>query len=117
MDWPAGHPLERIGRLSKAESLMFRGPDTDRLRRLMDLRGKRIGIGPIGLSLLFNAMALWHRFRLWRIDAHRVRANGTISLLFGAWVTVGEISEMPASAQHRAKLRYALRAFRNRRDR
>ena len=288
MDWPAGHPLELIGRLSKAESLVFLGPEADQIRGLTDLRGKRIGIGPsgsgtarlvrqvfaplaelnlrlsthsldeqlaqleageldlgamvidedaelltaavrdrklqllnlpaaevlarrlpftrvgqivagqydpvrllpgedkrvlrldtllvgnrcarrsvtqalmtvlatvapdfvrdnrdrpnwtglrwapaarsyldnegpdivgvyapwvvdlmptaswlqliFGLSLLFNAMALWHRFRLWRIDAHRVRAEGAISLLFGAGVTVGEISEMPASAQHR----------------
>jgi hypothetical protein len=54
-----------------------------------------------GLSLLFNAMSLWHRFRLWRVDAHRVRAEGAITLLFGTGVTVGEITEMPASAQHR----------------
>jgi len=32
MDWPAGHPLELIGRLSKAESLVFLGPDADRIR-------------------------------------------------------------------------------------
>jgi TRAP-type uncharacterized transport system substrate-binding protein len=288
MDWPAGHPLELIGRLSKAESLVFLGPDADRLRVLSDLRGKRIGIGPsgsgtarlvrqvfaplaeldlrlsthsldeqfakladgeldlgamvidedarllteavrdrqlqllnlpdadvlarrlpftrvgriaagqydpvrqlpgedkrvlrvdtllvgnrcarrsatqalmtvlstvfpdfvrenrdkpnwtglrwapaarsyvdnegpdvvgvyapwvvdlmptaswlqliFGLSLLFNAMSLWHRFRLWRIDAHRVRAEGAIALLFGAGITVGEITEMPPRAQHR----------------
>jgi hypothetical protein len=54
-----------------------------------------------GLSLLFNAMSLWHRFRLWRIDAHRVRTEGAISLLFGAGVTVAEITPMPPSAQHR----------------
>jgi len=288
MDWPAGHPLELIGRLSKAESLVFLGPDADRIRALSDLRGKRIGIGPsgsgtarlvrqvfaplaeldlrlsthsldeqlaklaareldlgamvidedarlltetvrdrqlqllnlpdadvlarrlpftrvgriaagqydpvrqlpgedkrvlrvdtllvgnhcarrsatqalmtvlgtvfpdfvrenrdkpnwtglrwapaarsyldnegpdivgvyapwvvdlmptaswlqliFGLSLLFNAMSLWHRFRLWRIDAHRVRAEGALSLLFGTGITVGEISQMPASAPHR----------------
>jgi hypothetical protein len=44
-----------------------------------------------GISILFNAMSLWHRFRLWRIDAHRVRAEGAISSLFGAGVTVEEI--------------------------
>jgi len=288
MDWPAGHPLELIGRLNKAESLVFLGPDADQIRVLTDLRGKRIGIGPsgsgtahlvrqvfaplaeldlhlsthsleeqfallaageldlgamvidedarllteavrdrrlqllnlpdadvlarrlpfthagqiapgqydpvrqlpgeakrvlrldtllvgnrcarrtatqalmtvlatlfpdfvrdnharpnhtglrwapaarsyldnegpdlvgvyapwvvdimptaswlqliFGYSLLLNAMTLWHRFRLWRIDAHRVRAEGAIARLFGAGVTVGEISEMPASTQHR----------------
>jgi hypothetical protein len=54
-----------------------------------------------GISILFNAMSLWHRFRLWRIDAHRVRAEGSISSLFGSGVTVWEITEMLASAQHR----------------
>src|SRR5215831_2650711 len=48
MDWPAGHALELIGRLSKAESLVFLGLDADRIRVLTDLRGKRIGIGPSG---------------------------------------------------------------------
>ena len=48
MDWPPGQALELIGRLSKAESLVFLGPDADRIRTLTDLRGKRIGIGPIG---------------------------------------------------------------------
>src|SRR5215468_1715841 len=48
MDWPTGQALELIGRLSKAESLVFLGPDADRIRELIDLRDKRIGIGPIG---------------------------------------------------------------------
>jgi hypothetical protein len=48
MDWPAGHPLEPIGRLSKAESLVFLGPDaaTCWLRLIF------------GLSLLCNPMVL-----------------------------------------------------------
>src|SRR5262245_43675107 len=48
MSWPASHPLELIGRLSKAESLVFLGRDADRIKALTDLRGMRIGIGPIG---------------------------------------------------------------------
>jgi hypothetical protein len=48
MDWPAGQALELIGRLSKAESLVFLGPDADRIRALTDLCDKRIGIGPMG---------------------------------------------------------------------
>ena len=48
MDWPTGQALELIGRLSKAESLVFLGPDADRIRELIDLRDKRIGIGSIG---------------------------------------------------------------------
>jgi uncharacterized protein len=46
--WPAGSTLELIGRLSKAESLVFLGRDADRIKSLPDLRGMRIGIGPIG---------------------------------------------------------------------
>ena len=48
MEWPAGHRLELIGRLGKAESLVFLGRDADRVRSLADLRGKRIGVGPVG---------------------------------------------------------------------
>ena len=48
MDWPAGSRLELVGRLPKAESLVFLGPQADRIKALTDLRGMRIGIGPIG---------------------------------------------------------------------
>ena len=48
LDWPAGSRLELIGRLHKAESLVFLGPQADRIKALTDLRGMRIGIGPIG---------------------------------------------------------------------
>jgi NMT1-like family len=48
MSWPVGHQLELIGRLSKAESLVFLGRDADRIKALTDLRGMRIGIGPLG---------------------------------------------------------------------
>jgi hypothetical protein len=54
-----------------------------------------------GVSILMNAMTMWHRFRLWRLEAHRVRAEGVIARLFGPGVTVGEIAEMPANEQHR----------------
>src|SRR5262245_51450165 len=53
-----------------------------------------------GISLLLNATAIWHRFRLWRIDANRVRAEASILPLFGAGVTVGEIAEMAPTAAH-----------------
>jgi TRAP-type uncharacterized transport system substrate-binding protein len=46
--WPAGSALELLGRLSKAESLVFLGRDADRIKSPSDLRGMRIGIGPIG---------------------------------------------------------------------
>ena len=48
LDWPAGSPLELVGRLPKAESLVFLGVRADRIKALTDLRGMRIGIGPIG---------------------------------------------------------------------
>jgi hypothetical protein len=56
-----------------------------------------------GISLLLNAMSIWHRFRLWRIDADRVRAEASILPLFGPGVTVGEIAEMTPSAAHEAQ--------------
>jgi TRAP-type uncharacterized transport system substrate-binding protein len=48
LNWPTGSQLELIGRLHKAESLVFLGPEADRIKALTDLRGMRIGIGPIG---------------------------------------------------------------------
>jgi uncharacterized protein len=54
----------------------------------------------LGVSLLFNAMALWHRFHLWRIDENRVRIESAIPPLFGPGVTVGEIAEMAPSDKH-----------------
>jgi NMT1 family protein len=179
--WPAGSSLELIGRLSKAESLVFLGWDADRIKSLQDLRGMRIGIGPmgsgtahvvrqvlaslaaldltlstqrldeqlvqlergeldlgamvidedaqrlveavrdrqlqilnlphadvlarwlqliLGFTLLNNAMAGWHQFRLWRIDAKRVRIESALLHLFNPGVTVGEIAEMPPRDQH-----------------
>jgi TRAP-type uncharacterized transport system substrate-binding protein len=53
------------------------------------------------ISVLFNAMTLWHRFRLWRIDAARVRIENEIPKLFGPGITVGEIAAMKPSDQQR----------------
>jgi len=49
----------------------------------------------VALSLLFSGMALWHRFRLWRIDADRVKIERDIAALFPAGVTIGLIASMP----------------------
>ena len=54
----------------------------------------------VGVTLLNNAMAAWHQFRLWRIDAKRVRIESAMLHLFGPGVTVGEIAEMPPRDQH-----------------
>jgi TRAP-type uncharacterized transport system substrate-binding protein len=46
----------------------------------------------MGVSLLFNAMGAGHRFRLWRIDDARVKLENELTDLFGASVTLGDIS-------------------------
>jgi hypothetical protein len=50
----------------------------------------------MGVSLLFNAMDLGHRFRLWRIDAARVSLEGKLAKVFGAAITVGDIARTRA---------------------
>ena len=56
----------------------------------------------VGFSMLFSGMSLWHRFRLWRIDAQRVKIERDIPALFGPGATVGDIARMPADDRHRA---------------
>lgn len=48
LDLPKENELELIGRLGSPESLIVLGRDADQIRSLADLRGKRIGIGPVG---------------------------------------------------------------------
>ncbi len=55
----------------------------------------------VGFSLLFSAMSLAHRFRLWRIDARRVRLEREIPQLFGPGTTVGELALRPADERLR----------------
>jgi hypothetical protein len=51
----------------------------------------------MGASLLFNAMGFGHRFRLWRIDAARVKLEERLFAIFGKTVTLGDIAkESPA---------------------
>jgi TRAP-type uncharacterized transport system substrate-binding protein len=45
----------------------------------------------MAVSLLFNAMGAGHRFRLWRIDAARVKLEGELSHLFPPSTTLGDI--------------------------
>ena len=56
----------------------------------------------VALSVLFSAMAIAHRFNLWRIDVHRVKIEREIPALFHPGVTLGEIADMPPSALHRS---------------
>jgi len=43
------------------------------------------------VTVLFNAMGLGHRFRLWRIDANRVRLEGELGKYFPPATTLGDI--------------------------
>lgn len=52
-------------------------------------------------SMLFGAQALWHRFRLWRLDGRRVRIEGEISRLFSPAITVAEVVEMKPEGRYR----------------
>ena len=48
LPWPADDSLELIGRLPRSESLVLVGRNADDIKKVQDLRGKRIGIGPTG---------------------------------------------------------------------
>ena len=52
------------------------------------------------ISLVFGAQAVFHRFRLWRIDAQRVRIEGEVSRLFEPGITVAEIAAMAPDDRH-----------------
>jgi uncharacterized protein len=55
----------------------------------------------VGFSMLFSGMAVWHRFRLWRVDANRVKIERDIGSLFGTRATLGEIARAPVTDRHR----------------
>src|SRR5262245_61524213 len=46
--YPDGHKLELIGRLPRPESLVILARNVERIRAPADLKGLRIGIGPVG---------------------------------------------------------------------
>jgi TRAP-type uncharacterized transport system substrate-binding protein len=48
----------------------------------------------MAVSLLFNAMGFGHRFRLWRIDATRVKLEGELANLFPPATTLGDIDRI-----------------------
>src|SRR5262249_18100366 len=51
----------------------------------------------MAVSLLFNAMGFGHRFRLWRIDASRVKLENEMAALFGPTTTPGDIERAKPS--------------------
>ncbi len=56
-----------------------------------------------GISILFNVMTFWHKFRLWRIDANRVRLEGFLPLIFGPTWTPAEIASQEPTEVHRER--------------
>jgi TRAP-type uncharacterized transport system substrate-binding protein len=55
LPWPPDDPFELIGRLPRSESLVLVGRNADEIKRVLDLRGKRIGIGPAGSGTEYAA--------------------------------------------------------------
>jgi hypothetical protein len=53
------------------------------------------------ISIAFNVMGGGHRFRLWRIDAARVRAEAHLAEVLGDGLTDPEIAIMSPDASHR----------------
>ena len=51
-------------------------------------------------SLLFGAQALWHRYRLWRIDARRVGIEADVDRILGRAVPVAEIGDLAPGMQN-----------------
>jgi TRAP-type uncharacterized transport system substrate-binding protein len=54
----------------------------------------------VAFSVLFSGMALWHRYRLWRVDANRVKIEREIAVLFAPDATIDSIAEIPLDARH-----------------
>ena len=57
----------------------------------------------MSISVLFNLMGFGHRFRLWRIDAGRVRLDAAIRELLGERLTSEEIHDMSPATEHRER--------------
>lgn len=51
----------------------------------------------MAVSLLFNIMGFGHRFRLWRIDARRVKLESELGNLFGPTATLSDIARTHAA--------------------
>jgi TRAP-type uncharacterized transport system substrate-binding protein len=52
-------------------------------------------------SMLFGAQAVWHRFRLWRIDATRVGIENDLAEVFGPGITTSDIRTTDPAPRHR----------------
>jgi TRAP-type uncharacterized transport system substrate-binding protein len=52
------------------------------------------------ISVLFNLMGLGHRFRLWRLDVHRVALESELRQILGAELTDEEIHDLEPKPRH-----------------
>jgi hypothetical protein len=52
------------------------------------------------VSILMNLIGLWGRFRLSRIDAERVKAEGRLAALFHPGITAAEIARLTPTPEH-----------------
>jgi hypothetical protein len=54
----------------------------------------------VAFSVLISGMALWHRFRLWRVDADRVKIERELAALFAPGTAIDAIAKMPLDARY-----------------
>jgi hypothetical protein len=54
----------------------------------------------MALSVLFNLTTLWHKVRLWRVDANRDKAFQIVRDALGEQLTPAEIAALEPSAEH-----------------
>jgi hypothetical protein len=54
----------------------------------------------VAFSVLFAGMRLWHRYRLWRIDANRVKIEREIAALFALGPTIDATAGLPLDTPH-----------------
>ena len=57
----------------------------------------------MSVSVLMNAMTLWHKVRLWRIDANRDKAFQIVRDALGEQLTPAELFQLTPTDEHRAK--------------
>lgn len=92
-------------RLDPAADAFFAGEGADALDRYFPWLGDIMPPSNwlhiiMAVSILFNIMGFWHRFRLWRIDANRVKAELFIPVIFGEGATADEIEHEIPEARH-----------------
>ena len=57
----------------------------------------------MSVSVLFNLMSLWHKVRLWRVDANREHAFQIAREVFGDKLTASEIATLVPADTHQTE--------------